>query len=325
MEHILWKNDELILMDQRKLPTEIVSVSCRTPEEVACAIRDMVVRGAPAIGISAAYGLALSGIMNRDFDSDYHLLLNSRPTAVNLQWAVERMRQCHNRTNGNPNALIAEAIKIHREDIKMNRQMGDFGAQLFQKPVTILTHCNAGALATGGYGTALGVIRSLYRQQKLKEVFVDETRPYLQGARLTAFELMEVGIPHRVITDNSAGYFMARGEIDAVITGADRIAANGDTANKIGTMMVAIIAQFFDIPFYIAAPWSSFDLSLKSGVDIPIEERDRDEVAWINGKLIVPKKSPVAHIGFDVTPGHLIKAFITDRGILHPPFQLDSQ
>ncbi|NOZ12876.1 MAG: S-methyl-5-thioribose-1-phosphate isomerase [Acidobacteria bacterium] len=323
MEHILWKNNELILLDQRRLPEKKEFISCRTPEETASAIRDMVVRGAPAIGITAAYGLALSAMLNREFDRDCRLLLDSRPTAVNLRWAVERMRKCHGKTGGNAAALAAEALKIHMEDIEMNRQMGDLGAALFQKPVTILTHCNAGALATGGYGTALGVIRSLYRQRKLKEVFADETRPYLQGARLTAFELAEAGIPHRVITDNSAGYFMAKGEIDAVITGADRIAANGDTANKIGTMVVAVLARYFKIPFYIAAPMSSFDLSLKSGAGIPIEERSRDEVAFINGKPIVPAASPVSHIGFDVTPGHLVTGFITNRGILHPPFHPD--
>lgn len=324
MEHIKWENGELILLDQRKLPLELIYATCKTPEDVATAIRDMVVRGAPAIGITAAYGLAISSLLERNFDSDCQLLLTSRPTAINLQWAVERMRNCYNKNNGDSNSLTAEAIAIHMEDIEMNRRMGDFGAALFRKPVTVLTHCNAGALATGGYGTALGVIRSLFHQKKLKEVFVDETRPYLQGARLTAFELAEAGITHRVITDNSAGYFMKKGAIDAVITGADRIAANGDTANKIGTMMVAILANYFKIPFYIAAPWSTFDLCLGSGDEIPIEKRNRDEVAFINGKSIVPDSSPVSHIAFDVTPENLITGFITDRGILHPPFQADS-
>jgi len=324
VEHIKWKGNELILLDQRKLPQEITFVTCKTPGDIASAIRNMVVRGAPAIGITAAYGLAMSGISKRDFDADCQLLLDSRPTAVNLQWAVERMRDCYRKNHRNSKALVAEAVSIHREDIEMNRRMGDFGASLFSKPVTILTHCNAGALATGGYGTALGVIRSLYGSQKLKKVFVDETRPYLQGARLTAFELAEARIPHRVITDNSAGYFMQKRAIDAVITGADRIAANGDTANKIGTMMVAVLANYFGIPFYIAAPGTTFDLSITSGDEIPIEERGRDEVAFINGKSIVPDKSPVAHIGFDVTPGSLITGFITDRGVLHPPFQDNS-
>ncbi len=324
MKHIEWKGRALVLLDQRKLPGEITFVTCETPQDVAASIRNMVVRGAPAIGITAAYALALSAILKRDFDSDCQLLLASRPTAVNLPWAVERMQKHYDENHGAPDAMVTEAIAIHREDIEMNRKMGDFGAALFEKPVTILTHCNAGALATGGYGTALGVIRSLFRQERLKEVFADETRPYLQGARLTAFELADAGIPHRVITDNSAGYFMAKGEIDAVITGADRIAANGDTANKIGTMMVAVLANHFEVPFYIAAPWSTFDLTLESGKDIPIEERGRNEVAFINGKPIVPDSSPVAHIGFDVTPGKLVSGFITDRGILHPPFQEDS-
>ncbi len=324
MKHIQWKDNELILLDQRKLPLEITFITCRTPETVATAIRNMIVRGAPAIGITAAYGLAISTLLKRDFDADCQLLLASRPTAVNLRWAVERMRDCHRKNNGDPDAMVAEAVEIHREDIEMNRRMGGFGASLFKQPVTILTHCNAGALATGGYGTALGVIRSLFRRKKLKKVYVDETRPYLQGARLTAFELAEAKIPHRVITDNSAGYFMAKGEIDGVITGADRIAANGDTANKIGTMMVAVLANYFKIPFYIAAPWSTFDLSLESGDKIPIEERGRNEVALINGKSIVPDESPVAHIGFDVTPGNLITGFVTENGILHPPFRTDS-
>jgi methylthioribose-1-phosphate isomerase len=324
MKHIEWKDRALVLLDQRKLPGEITFVTCKTPQDVAASIRNMVVRGAPAIGITAAYALALSAILNRDFNEDCQLLLASRPTAVNLRWAVERMQKHYDENHGDPDAMVTEAIAIHREDIEMNRKMGDFGATLFEKPVTILTHCNAGALATGGYGTALGVIRSLFRQERLKEVFADETRPYLQGARLTAFELSEEGIPHRVITDNSAGYFMAKGEIDAVITGADRIAANGDTANKIGTMMVAVLANHFGIPFYIAAPWSTFDLSLDSGKNIPIEERGRNEVAFINGKSIVPDSSSISHIGFDVTPGRLVSGFITDRGILHPPFQEDS-
>ncbi len=321
MQHIQWKNNLLNLLDQRKLPGETEFVQCKTPVDVEIAIRTMIVRGAPAIGIVAAYGLALSAILKRDFDTDCTRLHNSRPTAINLKWAINRMRDCRQRHGGDVASLVAEAIAIHREDIELNQQMGDFGASLFEKPVSVLTHCNAGALATGGYGTALGVIRSLFRQQKIRTVFVDETRPYLQGARLTAYELAEAGIPHRVITDNSAGYFMAKGDVDVIITGADRIARNGDTANKIGTMMLAILANHFNIPFFIAAPLSTFDPAIDSGTEIPIEERERKEVAWINGKSIVPDTSPVAHIAFDVTPGHLIHGFITEKGILHPPFQ----
>ena len=320
MEHIKWRENRLILLDQRLLPGETVMVTIETAKQAAEAIRDMIVRGAPAIGITAAYGMALAAFAGDNMDEAAALLGAARPTAVNLHWAIDRMMAMWQQSGGSADAMEAEAVSIHAEDIAMNRDMGFHGASLFDQPVTMLTHCNAGALATGGYGTALGVIRSLHRAGKLKHVYADETRPYLQGARITAFELAEDGIPHSVITDNTAGLLMARGEIDAGVVGADRIAANGDTANKIGTLMVAVCAKRYDIPFYVAAPYSTFDAKTATGAEIPIEERGRDEVAVINGKTIVPDDSNVLHFGFDVTPADLITGFITERGVLQPPF-----
>jgi len=253
MQPICWKNRKLTLLDQRLLPAREAWVTCETPAAVAAAIRDMVVRGAPAIGIAAAFGLALSALSGRNPEADAGELLASRPTAVNLKWAVDRMLRVW-RDSGSPDQMEREAVAILEEDVALNRKIGAFGADLFDRPVTLLTHCNAGALATGGYGTALGVVRALHERGLVRHVFADETRPYLQGARLTAFELADAGIPHSVITDNAAGHFMSRGDIDAVIVGADRIARNGDTANKIGTLMVAICAQRYGIPFYVAAP-----------------------------------------------------------------------
>jgi methylthioribose-1-phosphate isomerase len=322
MNHIQWKKDRVILLDQRKLPTEKIYIECKTVKETAVAIKDMVVRGAPAIGVTAAYGLVLSVLNKGDFLKDCELMANSRPTAVNLMWAVDRMRKCYKTANGSLEALENEAISIHKEDIEMNKQMGMLGSGLFNKKISVLTHCNAGALATGDYGTAVGVIRALHKDGKLKNVFVDETRPYLQGARLTAFELAESGIPHTLITDNTAGYLMSQGKVDVVITGADRIAANGDTANKIGTSMLAICCKYFNIPFYIAAPSSTFDMSIKSGEEIPIEKRGEDEVIYINGKRITHEKTSALHIGFDITKGDLITGFITEQGVLNPPFNL---
>jgi len=320
MQHIVWKNNKLVLIDQRKLPTEVLNITCQTPQDIATAITNMVVRGAPAIGVTAAYGIVLSVLNNGNFEEDCNLIANSRPTAINLHWAVEKMKKCHAENNGNFEKLQQEAIKIHNEDIEMNKNIGKFGSALFNKKVTILTHCNAGALATGGYGTAVGVIQTLFADNKLNQVYVDETRPYLQGARLTAFELAENNIPHTLITDNTAGYVMSQGKIDAVITGADRITANGDTANKIGTMMLAICCKHFNIPFYIAAPSSTFDLSIEKGNEIPIEERSEDEVIFINKKRITHKSTKALHIGFDVTKANLISGFITEKGVIHPPF-----
>lgn len=321
MHHIQWKHDHLVLLDQRQLPGETTYNELFTSHDVAGAIRDMVVRGAPAIGITAAYGLVLAARNGDDMEQAAETLHATRPTAVNLKWALDRMMNTWDTSGQSLKALEQEAVDIHEEDIAMNRAMGDHGAELFDRPVTVLTHCNAGALATGGYGTALGVVRSLYRDGKLKHVFADETRPYLQGARITAYELAADHIPHSVITDGTAGLLMSRGEVDVVITGADRVAANGDTANKIGTMMVAVCAKRFNIPFYIAAPSSTFDPATPDGAGIPIEERGRDEVAVINGKAVLPDASHVRHYGFDVTPAELITGFITERGVLHPPFE----
>jgi len=280
----------------------------------------MVVRGAPAIGITAAFGFVIGIREGKSLNEVYDTLLNTRPTAVNLKWALDRMKKKYQESGNDVKALEKEAFEIFYEDIEMNKRMGEHGASLFSKKVSVLTHCNAGALATGDYGTALGVVRSLHKQGKLKKVFVDETRPYLQGARLTAFEMVKEKIPHFVITDNTAGLLMAKKKVDAVIVGADRIARNGDTANKIGTPMLAVLADYHGIPFYVAAPYSTFDLSIETGDEIVIEERGRKEVAFINGKSIIPKQSPVLHYGFDITPGRLITGFITEKGVLKPPF-----
>ena len=322
MNHIEFKKDRLFLLDQRKLPFSEEYVACQTCEQVAKAIKDMVVRGAPAIGITAAYGFAIGIKENKDANEVYNILFNTRPTAVNLKWALDRMIKVYKKSNGDIQKLEQEAKSIHIEDIEMNKKIGEYGADLFDKKVSILTHCNAGALATGDYGTALGVIRSLHKRGLIKKVLVDETRPYLQGARLTAYEMVKENISHFVITDNTAGLLMSRGEVDAVIVGADRIAKNGDTANKIGTFMLGVLANYFKIPFYIAAPSSTFDLNIESGKEIVIEERGRDEVAFVNGKPIIPEKSPVLHYGFDITPANLITGFITEKGVLKPPFDL---
>lgn len=322
MNHIKWEKNKLVLLDQRKLPNEKKYIFCENTFDVITAIKEMVVRGAPAIGVTAAYGILLSVINNGDFYKDCELMANSRPTAVNLHWAIERMKKCYENTNRDLSKLETEAKNIYLEDIEINKTMGKVGSSIFHEKVNILTHCNAGALATAGYGTAIGVIRSLFEENKLNHVFVDETRPYLQGARLTAYELAESGIPHTLITDNTAGYIMSQGKVDAVITGADRIAANGDTANKIGTMMLAICCNHFKIPFYIAAPISTFDLSIKTGLEIPIEERSEDEVVFINDKRITHEKTNALHIGFDVTPANLISGYITEKGVLKPPFNI---
>ncbi len=320
MNHIRFEDEKLLLLDQRKLPLTEEYVECRSMQDTAKAVKDMVVRGAPAIGISAAFGFVLGVKEGKKVDEIYKTLLNTRPTAVNLKWALDRMVEIYNKTGGDYSALEKEAMEIFEEDKRLNKKMGEYGASLFKEKVSILTHCNAGALATGDYGTALGVIRSLHKRGLIEKVLVDETRPYLQGARLTAYEMVKEGIPHFVITDNTAGLLMSRGEVDAVIVGADRIAKNGDTANKIGTFMLAVLAKYHKIPFYVAAPVSTFDTSIESGKEIVIEERGRDEVAIINGKPVIPEKSSVLHYGFDITPGELVSGFITERGVLKPPF-----
>jgi len=310
VEPIRWRGDKLQLLDQRRLPREVVWVDCETASEVAAAIRDMVVRGAPAIGVAAAFGMAMAD----DLESAARELKNARPTAVNLAWAVDRMLHAKG-------DLVEEAQRMFDEDVAANRRIGRFGAALLGESSTVLTHCNAGALATAGYGTALGVIRAAVEAGKRIAVFADETRPYLQGARLTAWELQQDNIDVTLITDSMAGHFFQQGSFDAVIVGADRIAANGDTANKIGTYTVAVLANAHGVPFYVAAPWSTVDLSTPNGDAIPIEERSASEVTSIGNVSIAPDNITVRHPAFDVTPSRLITAIITDRGVVRAPFE----
>ncbi len=323
--------NEVVMLDQLDLPAEVRYHRFRKPDEVAEGIRAMVVRGAPAIGISAAYALALQAGLERG-DAAAFLVANgvagrflneTRPTAINLAWAVSRMsRRAAEVAESSPDdrhqAMIAEAESIHREDVAACRKMGELGAADVPEGATILTHCNAGALATGGYGTALGVIRAAHAAGKVVRVLADETRPYLQGARLTAWELHRDGIPVEVITDSMAGFYMQRSEVDFVVVGSDRIAANADVANKIGTYSLAVLAQAHDVPFTVAAPFSTVDLSTPTGDLIPIEERGRDEVARIGDRLLVADGIPCRHPAFDVTPARLVRAIYTERGVIHP-------
>ena len=326
-----WRNDTVVLLDQRLLPSQEVYRVYRDYREVARAIKDMVVRGAPAIGVTAAMGIALGMKHSRArnqrtaLESICKRFAATRPTAVNLFWAIERMRRMYEESHplGRERVreiLQREAIAIHDEDIANNRALGANGAHLITKGSTVLTHCNAGALATAGYGTALGVIRAACEAGKNISVIADETRPFLQGARLTAWELKKDRIPVTVITDNMSGHLFKQGAIDAVVVGADRIAANGDAANKIGTYTVAVLAARHGIPFYVAAPISTVDAASASGKDIPIEERPRQEVTHIAGEAITPRGIEVANPAFDVTPNDLITAIITDRGVAKKPF-----
>ena len=331
---IEWTDDGIVMLDQRRLPEQEIYLTLRSAAEVAAAIRDMVIRGAPAIGVAAAMGMALGVKRAGDappperqatFDSLARLLESTRPTAVNLGWGVERMRRCFAEHGAEPYprlvaALREEALAIHREDVEANRAMGRHGAALLPAECRVLTHCNAGALATAGYGTALGVVRSAVESGKKVAVFADETRPFLQGARLTAWELHRDGIPVTVLTDGMAGHLFQKKGIDLCLVGADRIARNGDTANKIGTYQVAVLARAHDIPFYVAAPTTTIDLAAATGADIPIEERSAREVERIAGQRIVPEGVPVIHPAFDVTPNDLIAAIITERGIVRPPY-----
>jgi methylthioribose-1-phosphate isomerase len=330
---VTYEDDVVVMIDQRRLPAEEVYVRCETPSAVAAAIRDMAIRGAPAIGVAAAFGLALGVRRSRadgaalaeEFGAMSAEIAQTRPTAVNLFWAIERMRRRFEleRTKGRERlreAMLTEALAIHAEDVAACRAMGDFGAELIPDGARLLTHCNAGALATAGYGTALGIVRSAARAGKVRNVFVDETRPLLQGARLTAWELVHDGIPATLITDNMAGHLMSRGEIDAVVVGADRIAANGDVANKIGTYGVAVLAKENGIPFYVAAPVSTFDLTLASGAEIPIEERPADEVTHLGGRRVAADGVSVRNPAFDVTPNRHVTAIVCERGVLRPPF-----
>lgn len=332
---IEWVDNISRMIDQTILPYEFKTVDIKTAEEMYFAIKDMIVRGAPAIGIAGAHGVSLAAIElsktieNRnDFlkklNEKAQYLKSSRPTAVNLMWAVDKQIKLAENTQGTiediTKALIENGIKLENEDIEINKKMGDYGAEVVPKGATILTHCNAGALATVGYGTALGVIRSAYAKDPTIKVFADETRPRQQGARLTTWELTQDGIPTTLITDGMCSYFMSKGMINMVVVGADRIAANGDTANKIGTYTVAIAAKYHNVPFYIAAPLSTIDISIKSGKEIPIEERNHEEVTHINGDWICAKDVNIINPGFDVTPHELISGIITEKGILRPDY-----
>jgi methylthioribose-1-phosphate isomerase len=329
-----WEEGTLQIIDQRRLPAEYVTLACTSADEVATAIRDMTVRGAPAIGCVGAYGLALTavnyaalglGLQRAAIERDAALVRATRPTAVNLAWALDRqLGLAHAYTGDDPARLaallLAEAHAIKADDIAACRAMGDHGAALVPTGGRVLTHCNTGGLATAGYGTALGVIRSAHAQGRLRHVWVDETRPRLQGARLTAWELQQDGIPCTLIADNMAAVFMRRGEVDAVFVGADRIAANGDTANKIGTYSLAVLARAHGIPFYVTAPASTIDLQVASGESIPIEERAAEEMTMVGVERIAPEGIAVANPAFDVTPHDLITAIITEHGVLTPPF-----
>ena len=332
-----WTSEGVRMLDQRLLPTEEKYLMLRSYEEVAEAIKRMVVRGAPAIGVAAAMGLALgaqqsvgTSIADLEYDFDYmcEVMSGTRPTAVNLFWAIERMREAFKKAKADnlsveeaKQALVAEAQAIFNEDIEANRALGRFGGELLPDGATVLTHCNAGALATAGdYGTALGVVRGARDAGKRVAVIADETRPFLQGSRLTAWELSKDEIPVTIITDNMAGHVMKQGKVDVVVVGADRIAANGDTANKIGTYMVAVLARQHNIPFYVAAPISTIDLKIPSGEKIPIEERDAREVTHVRDHQLAPDGVEVHNPAFDVTPNELIAAIITDKGVARPPF-----
>jgi len=332
-----WTNEGVRMLDQRLLPTEEKYLTLRSYEEVADAIKKMVVRGAPAIGVSAAMGLALGasqsvGTSVADLEYDFKFMCKvmeaTRPTAVNLFWAVERMRGALLKAKGETKSveeikqrLVSEALAIFNEDIASNRALGKFGAELIADGATVLTHCNAGALATAGdYGTALGVIRGAIDAGKRVAVIADETRPFLQGARLTAWELVQDNIPVTVITDNMAGHVMKERKVDCVVVGADRIAANGDAANKIGTYMVAVLARQHNIPFYVAAPVSTIDLNTPTGAEIPIEQRGAKEVTHIGNHQLTPDGVEVHNFAFDVTPNEFIAAIITDRGVARAPY-----
>ena len=313
---IVWSGDHLKLLDQRELPARETWVECRSAEEVAGAIHGMAVRGAPAIGIAAAYGLALDAIAGRDFDAAERVLAASRPTAVNLRWALDRMRRVAHRSGA---TLLDEAQAIHREDLTQNLRMGEFGAALLPSSgARILTHCNTGALATGGHGTALGVIRTAWQQGRIAQVYNTETRPWLQGARLTAWELMREGIPTKLIADGAAAHLMGREKIDWVIVGADRIAANGDTANKIGTYALAIAAKHHGAKFMVVAPTSTFDPECPDGAHIPIEERLAAELTQYQGRVLAPDGMQTWNPVFDVTPAALIDAIVSERGVSKP-------
>jgi methylthioribose-1-phosphate isomerase len=333
---IAWQDSEIVMVDQRKLPSQEVYLRCKTPQEVARAIKTMVIRGAPAIGVAAAMGIALGMRRSQaagtkqfvvEFTKLCQLMAGTRPTAVNLFWAIDRMKhslgtgvKAGQSVDELKDRLEREARAIHDEDLESCRTMGRFGAAVVPENARILTHCNAGALATAGYGTALGVIRAAAEQGKVAQVFADETRPFLQGARLTAWELVRDHVPTTVITDSMAGLLMKRGEIDFVVVGADRIAANGDVANKVGTYTVAMMAQAHGIPFYVAAPLSTIDLATADGDKIPIEQRAARELTHLGPTRLAPEGAGVWNPAFDVTPHHLVAGVITERGIARAPY-----
>ena len=336
---IEWENNEVLMIDQRVLPWQEKWIRCRNYRDVAKAIKVMVIRGAPAIGVAAAMGLALGALKIRVKDTGRFLaelkkikafLAEQRPTAVNLVWALNRMQALAESMAGRSveeirEALVAEARAMHEEDIEINRRIGAHGAGVVPDEAVILTHCNAGALATGGYGTALGVVRAAVEAGKKVRVLADETRPFLQGARLTAWELHKDGIPVHVITDNMAGYFLKTGQVDLVVVGADRVAANGDAANKIGTYGVAVLARENKVPFYVAAPLSTVDMDTPTGEQIPIEERPDREITHIRDRQITPDGVPVLHPAFDVTPNKYIAGVITEMGVAVKPFKKSFQ
>lgn len=330
MKTIEFKDSRVVLIDQTLLPLELKYIECENVECIAEAIENLRIRGAPAIGVAAAFGLALTALQNSresrgkilsELEKSYERLKKTRPTAVNLLWALDRVIEKARNSNNVVEAAVKEALRIYHEDIDASKKIGEYGAALIEYGDIILTHCNAGSLATAGFGTALGVIRAAWRQGKKIRVFAGETRPLLQGARLTAFELIYEGIPVTVITDSTAAFVMKNYGITKIIVGADRIAANGDTANKIGTYGVAVLAKEHKIPFYVAAPLSTIDLSISSGREIPIEFRNKREIEFINEKRIVAEGAEVLNPAFDITPHEYIAGIITEKGVLRAPFE----
>lgn len=325
MDAIRWEGNTLYLLDQTKLPVEETWIPYTDYRPVADAICTMVVRGAPAIGVTAAYAYCLAALAGDNLDEAKAVLAASRPTAVNLFWALDRMARKAADCGGDPETLIAEAVAIHQEDVSMCKAIGLYGSAVVPDHARILTHCNAGALATGGYGTALGVIRAAHEQGKVDMVYADETRPLLQGARLTAYELVTDHIPATLIADNMAASLMAKGKIDMVVVGCDRMAANGDFANKIGTYSVAVNAHHHGVPFYVALPCSTIDLTIPDGSGIPIEERDKNEVRTLYGVQTAPATVEVYNPAFDVTSHSLVTGIITEKGVIYPPFKENLQ